>query len=189
MSKRAWALMLALAALGLPSLVPRGGTSDALAAEQTTYLMRTHVMGSGGGPTSSSLFRVNGTLGQPTPIGIATSGTNVVYAGFWGKRWAVVGVEPPAAYRNEFLQNYPNPFSPVTTIRYSIAGVERVEIAIFDVGGRRVRTLVSEVKAPGAYTAVWDGRNDAGAPVAPGIHFCRMKAGTFGSVKKMLLVR
>ncbi len=181
--------MLALAALGLPSLVPRGGVIDVLAAEQTTYALRTCVMGAGGGPTSSGPYRANGTVGQPTPIGIATSSTNVVYAGFWGKRWAFAGVEPPAASRNEFLQNYPNPFNPATRIRYSIASVERVEIAIFDVEGRRVRTLVSEVKTPGAYTAVWDGRNDAGAPVAPGIHFCRMKAGTFGSVKKMLLVR
>jgi hypothetical protein len=190
MLRRGWALMLTLAALGLPSLVPWGSAgSDVLAAEQAEHMMRTYVVGSGGAPTSSDHFRANGTVGQPTPIGIGTSSTRVVYAGFWGRRWALMGVEPPATYRNEFLQNYPNPFNPVTTIKYSIGSAGLVEIAIFDVEGRRIRTLVSEVEAPGAYTAVWDGRNDGGAPVAPGIHFCRMRAGSFGSVKKILLVR
>ena len=182
--------MLTLAALGLPSLVPWGSAgSDVLAAEQAEHMMRTYVVGSGGAPTSSDHFRANGTVGQPTPIGIGTSSTRVVYAGFWGRRWALMGVEPPATYRNEFLQNYPNPFNPVTTIKYSIGSAGLVEIAIFDVEGRRIRTLVSEVEAPGAYTAVWDGRNDLGQALPNGIYFCRLAGPSRSRVVRLCYLR
>ncbi|MFA4947610.1 MAG: Ig-like domain-containing protein, partial [Candidatus Krumholzibacteriia bacterium] len=86
-------------------------------------------------------------------------------------------------------QNYPNPFNPSTTIDYSVARTSPVEIAIYDVNGRKIRTLVSEVKMQGAYKAVWNGKNERGTPVASGVYFYRLIAGDFTQIKKMILLR
>jgi hypothetical protein len=192
MYKAGSVLTLAAALLALPSLVPRHGaeTIGALAAEQAAYKLRTFVMGSAGAPAHTRMYKVNGTLGQPTPIGIGDIASNILYAGFWGRYWALTPVdEPPLLYRNEIFQNYPNPFNPATIIEYSIASAGLVEIAIFNVDGQKIRTLVGEVEMPGTYRARWDGKNDRGVPVASGIYFYRLKAGSFCGVKKMLLLR
>jgi hypothetical protein len=136
-------------------------------------------------------IRSNGTLGQPSPVGII-DGTDVIhYAGFWKSGWwaIVTDSELPDAARNELFQNYPNPFNPATTIRYSIAGTGMVELAIYDVSGRKIRTLVNETKQEGTYSVTWDGRNDRGRSVATGIYFYRLKAFSFSQVKKMILLR
>ena len=88
-------------------------------------------------------------------------------------------------------QNYPNPFNPVTTIEYWVPGGSRtaVSLVIYDVRGARVRTLVNGEKAAGRYAAVWDGHNDAGAPVASGVYFCRMVAGAFSDNRRMVLLK
>jgi flagellar hook assembly protein FlgD len=88
-------------------------------------------------------------------------------------------------------QNYPNPFNPVTTIEYWVPGGSRtaVSLVVYDVRGARVRTLVNGEKAAGRYAVVWDGHNDAGAPVASGVYFYRMAAAGFTDTRKMLLVK
>ena len=152
--------------------------------------MRAAVMGSAGAPGASASYRANGTLGQSTPIGIGAAASKKVYAGFWGRPWALTGVEEiPIAYRDMLFQNYPNPFNPSTTIEYSIAAAGAVEITIFSVDGRRIRTLSGGLKPPGKYRMVWDGRNDRGGPVSTGVYFYRLEAGSFAQVKKMLLLR
>jgi M6 family metalloprotease-like protein len=93
------------------------------------------------------------------------------------------------AFAFSLSQNYPNPFNPSTTIEYSIAKTSPVEIAIFDVGGHKIRTLVSEMKAAGSYRAVWNGRNDRGSSVASGMYFYRLTAGDFTRIRKMILLR
>ena len=64
-----------------------------------------------------------------------------------------------------------------------------VTLTIYDVSGRRVRELVDERRERGAYRVVWDGRNDAGSPVATGVYFYRLVAGTFVETKKMTLIK
>ena len=88
-------------------------------------------------------------------------------------------------------QNHPNPFNPVTTIDYWVPGGARnaVSLVIYDVRGARVRTLVNTEKAAGRYTAQWDGRNDAGAPVSSGVYFYRMVAGGFEKTHRMVLLK
>ena len=99
------------------------------------------------------------------------------------------GVDDLPAIAFSLAQNYPNPFNPSTTIDYSLAGTSPVEIAIFDVNGRKVRTLVSEVKMQGVHKAVWNGKNDRGTSVASGVYFYRLTAGEFTQIKKMILLR
>ena len=69
--------------------------------------------------------------------------------------------------------NRPNPFNPVTIIRYEIAETVPVAIRVYDVSGARVRDLYVGNRQPGIYELPWNATNDAGQPVASGIYFCR----------------
>jgi thiol-disulfide isomerase/thioredoxin len=98
-----------------------------------------------------------------------------------------VDAEAPAAFK--LAQNYPNPFNPSTTIRFGMKAKGLVTVKIYDVAGRLVRTLVNEVRDAGAYSAVWDGRNNLGAHVASGIYFYKMETKGFSATKKLVLLR
>ena len=85
---------------------------------------------------------------------------------------------------------YPNPFNPTTTIAFDLEERATVTLAIYDVTGRRVRTLVgARSDGPGRYQETWDGRDDAGQTVATGVYFYRLDAGTFSQTKKMVMVK
>jgi hypothetical protein len=185
-------LFLAAALAVAPAIIPRHGCGIgwATAYAQAAHAMRSSVIGAAGAPGSSAGFRMNGTLAQPTPIGIGAASLTKVYAGFWGRPWAVTGVdETPLPYRNALFQNYPNPFNPSTTIEYSIERAASVRIVIFSVDGRRIRTLDAGTKPPGLYRASWNGTNDRGESVSTGIYFYRLEAGGFAAVRKMILIR
>ncbi len=81
-------------------------------------------------------------------------------------------------------QNYPNPFNPTTQIRYQLPEASYVDIAIYDVLGRRVEVLADNIVEAGHRSAVWDAKD-----MASGIYFVRMKAGDLVEVRKMALVR
>ncbi|HYW68830.1 MAG TPA: FlgD immunoglobulin-like domain containing protein, partial [bacterium] len=83
----------------------------------------------------------------------------------------------------------PNPFSPATTIGYSLREGTNAEIAVFDLAGRRVRTLVKGSVPAGEHEAVWDGLDDHGRPAASGVYFCRLRAGDALETRRMVLVR
>jgi C1A family cysteine protease len=95
--------------------------------------------------------------------------------------------DTPAAF--SLAQNHPNPFNPATEIRYSLAEGCHVKLEIFDVRGRKVKTLVNRVQEAGYRTAVWDGRDDSGLEMGSGVYFCRIVAGDFTDSKKMILLR
>lgn len=85
-------------------------------------------------------------------------------------------------------QNQPNPFNPSTRIDYSLPVASMVDIAVFDVAGRRVATLVAGPRPAGRGSIVWQGRDDDGQSVASGIYVCRMVAnGDVRTVKMVLL--
>ncbi len=71
-------------------------------------------------------------------------------------------------------QNTPNPFNPLTTIRFSIAESGLVSLTIYDVNGRRVRTLVDGLSSAGYQSVVWDGTDSRGRPVASGVYLYRL---------------
>jgi hypothetical protein len=99
------------------------------------------------------------------------------------------GTDTPAPRRFELSQCVPNPFNPVTTIRYAVAEAGPVGLVVFDVAGRKVRTLVNESQPPDVYLVEWDGTDDAGRPVASGVYFYRMKARDFTQSRKMVLLK
>lgn len=88
----------------------------------------------------------------------------------------------PASYG--LSQNYPNPFNPTTNINYQLSGSGFVSIKVFDLAGREIMQLVNEIKPAGYYSVKFDGAN-----LASGIYFYRLEAGSFSSVKKMVLIK
>lgn len=90
---------------------------------------------------------------------------------------------------NRLYQNEPNPFNPKTTIRFSLAQNGPVEIVIYDVSGRAVKTLVDGTMEAGPNSVVWDGTDDAGRKVGSGVYWSQMKVGTFLSNKKMVILK
>jgi hypothetical protein len=81
-------------------------------------------------------------------------------------------------------QNYPNPFNPTTKINFSLAKTGPVKLGVFDVLGRVVATLVNDTRVAGNYTVDFDGSG-----LSSGAYFYRLEAGTFISIKKMMLTK
>jgi uncharacterized delta-60 repeat protein len=93
-------------------------------------------------------------------------------------------------------QNYPNPFNPSTDIAVRVPVRSTLTLRVYDLLGREVRTLLSEVVDAGVRTVVWDARDGNGMPVAGGVYFCRLEATDisthgrmFTDTRKMLLLR
>jgi hypothetical protein len=86
-------------------------------------------------------------------------------------------------------QNVPNPFNPSTTIRYDLASAARVELQIFDLAGHSVRTLRAGDEAAGRHELTWQGRDDAGRPVATGVYFYQLRAGNEVETRRMVLTK
>ncbi|HKK69874.1 MAG TPA: choice-of-anchor V domain-containing protein [Candidatus Krumholzibacteria bacterium] len=84
---------------------------------------------------------------------------------------------PPAVADARLLTNVPNPFNPSTQIRFELDRGESVRLEIVDLRGRRVRTLVDGPRTPGRHEVTWNGRDDAGAPVASGVYRTRLIVG------------
>jgi len=85
--------------------------------------------------------------------------------------------------------NYPNPFNPNTTIRYSMQAAGKVTIVIYNLKGQMVHSFTTEHDSPGLYQISWDGRDMNGRPVSSGIYMTRMSSGKHTSVKKMILAK
>jgi hypothetical protein len=83
----------------------------------------------------------------------------------------------------------PNPVRGTTFIRYDMPTPAYVEFRVYNVAGRLVRTLLSGEQPAGRLIVAWDGRDNRGSPVAAGIYFYRMQAGTFLKTKKLVVQR
>ena len=84
--------------------------------------------------------------------------------------------ETPFVVQNYTLHpNYPNPFNAATTIQYSLAKQGHVQLAIYDLLGRRVRLLSDGIQKAGSNTVTWDGTDQEDRPVPSGVYFCRME--------------
>jgi flagellar hook assembly protein FlgD len=99
--------------------------------------------------------------------------------------------------RYELSQNFPNPFNPVTTIRYALPVAAPVNLQIYNVRGQKVRTLAQDMfQNPGYHTVLWDGRDQFGTRVASGLYFYVLQvsepssgeAPVFVQARKMVLV-
>jgi len=86
-------------------------------------------------------------------------------------------------------QNYPNPFNPITTLRYDLPEQTTVNIIIYDMLGRQVRTLVNTTQDAGFKSVLWNATNDYGEPVSAGVYIYQIQAGEFVQTRKMVLLK
>ncbi len=92
--------------------------------------------------------------------------------------------------RNFILsQNYPNPFNMSTSIEFSLPARSEVELAVYNILGQRVKTLLNESEEAGYHSVQWDGTDNHDREVASGIYFYRLKTGEFTQSKKMILLK
>jgi hypothetical protein len=89
----------------------------------------------------------------------------------------------------ELYQNYPNPFNPITTLRYDLPEQANVNIIIYDMLGRQVRTLINQTQDAGFKSVIWDGTNEFGKTVSAGIYLYQIKAKGFVQTRKMILLK
>jgi hypothetical protein len=98
---------------------------------------------------------------------------------------------PANPLTTELYSNYPNPFNPITTLRFSLKDKVKVSLVIYDSRGRLVRTLIRPDKAmaPGKYRLIWDAKNEGGMEVPSGQYFYRFVAERYVKTRKMILVK
>lgn len=138
--------------------------------------------------------RLAGTLGQGVVARhTASSGgtTITLHSGYWQPSSAVSPVPDPGGSLQPGLRgNHPNPFNPMTEIRFEAGGqAMRARLRIFDPAGRLVRTLVDEVVAPGEQKVVWRGLDDHGNHVASGVYFTLLEIDGARFTRKMMLLK
>jgi len=101
----------------------------------------------------------------------------------------VVGTSPGGVPgRTAFTAVVPNPFRPSTALRFDLAREGHVELRLYDVNGREVRTLLAGRQPAGRHEAVWDGADDSGRPVTSGIYFARLVADATAWNRKLVLL-
>ncbi len=95
--------------------------------------------------------------------------------------------ETPETFAIE--QNYPNPFNPTTAINFHLAEQADVHVAVYDMMGRQIATLVSQSMVAGSYTTSWNGKDSAGQSVASGVYLYKIVAGNFTASRVMTLLK
>jgi hypothetical protein len=83
----------------------------------------------------------------------------------------------------------PNPFNPVTTLSYSIPQASVVRLDLYDLAGRKLRTLVNEMCDAGTFEAIWNGRDDEGRDMPSGVYLAKMRWARGSQTMKMVLAR
>jgi subtilisin family serine protease len=113
---------------------------------------------------------------------------DAVVAVLQGATAAAIPATPPGLF--ELGPPRPSPTAGTTSIDYAVpTGTADLSIAIHDVAGRLVRTLVHGAIPAGRHVAAWNGRDAKGRLVGPGVYFCRMEAGAFSQVRKVTFLR
>jgi hypothetical protein len=92
-------------------------------------------------------------------------------------------------YRFHLARNTPNPFNPRTRISFELGETQRASLVVFDVRGRRVRTLLSKRLEAGPHWRDWDGTDDGGRRVASGVYLVRLSTRTACATQRMLLLQ
>ena len=103
----------------------------------------------------------------------------------------LLSIDPLGLIPNAFAlhQNYPNPFNPSTQIRYDLPDNEFVSINIYDVKGRKIKSLINIYQEAGYRSITWDATNDLGQTVSAGMYIYTILAGEFRQTKKMVLLK
>ena len=102
------------------------------------------------------------------------------------------GIHPPAFRSDQAIrlqQNYPNPFSRETEIRYHLPSLCDVHVTVYNMKGQKIKTLLAEKQSAGWHSVTWDGMNVNGSQESSGTYIVRVEAGGHRAVKQMMLLR
>jgi len=115
----------------------------------------------------------------------------VLFADYFINEMNNLGVEQGLYIPEVYVlhQNYPNPFNPVTTLRYDLPEDAMVNITIYDMMGRIIKTMVNQNQNSGYKSIQWDATNNQGQPVSAGVYLYTIEAGKFRQTKKMVLLK
>lgn len=129
--------------------------------------------------------------GRPYRWNRAQLRTNVetILGGLFGEPFVPVAADATPTLRTRLLEPVPNPFNPRVRVGFVLERNERAVIEVFDVRGRRVRTLLDEVRPSGEGAVVWDGSDDAGKTVASGVYTVSLRSGAHRDRTKITLLR
>ncbi len=181
--------------MALTGSSPTFSCNDVFGNANAQYSGITDPTGSNGNVSVDPLFcnqsAGNFNLTNESPCAAANSGG----CGLIGALSSGCGVSPvpdeadelPTAFRVD--QNFPNPFNPRTTIRFSLPSAGQTRVSIFDVAGRHVRTLVDDNLEAKVHEVKWVGDDDKGRTVAAGVYFYLVSSGENRSVGRMALVK
>jgi flagellar hook assembly protein FlgD len=97
------------------------------------------------------------------------------------------GVNVPAKYA--LSRNYPNPFNPVTRFTVDLPRATEVEVAVYDLLGRKITSLMNGNQAAGTYNLEWDARDANGVVVPTGMYFLRVSSEEFNASQKIMLMK
>jgi hypothetical protein len=130
------------------------------------------------------LHLVAGEFDNSIPFTLGPNGRVSYEGGTLKVPLAVAGSGTDVPSEFALLQNYPNPFNASTTIRYRLPANVQVVLKVYDVTGREVSELVNTKQGPGEFTVSWNASD-----LPSGIYYCRITAGNFTAVKKMILMK
>ena len=133
----------------------------------------------------SASFQVTADFGGG-PL-TSLGGVDVALVKYAGSTATGVGGTPPGYVLS--VNNYPNPFNPSTTVKYTVPSRGVVTVEIYDVRGSRVASLVSGEHDAGSYATHWAGLSDAGAAVSSGVYFARIEHNGTVRSKKMVVLK
>lgn len=163
-----------------------GGISSAGGAADNLNNVERFVLPPGGFTAGEWILRVRGTSIPDGPQGFAIHVSGNV------SEIVSTGVEPIRTLSNPvtmLAQSRPNPFAQSTLIRFGLARHQDVILAVYDIGGRRVRTLAQGSFEPGEYQVTWDARDERGEKVSAGIYFARLQGHEADLTRKMVLLQ
>jgi hypothetical protein len=111
-------------------------------------------------------------------------------ARLFGNGAALTGNQAPQSESVALLNRaYPNPFSGVTTYNYRVEGPSAaVEVGVYNVAGRLVKTLASGAQSQGMYTVTWNGTDEAGMRMAPGVYFLKARVDAASTVNRIIYI-
>ena len=101
----------------------------------------------------------------------------------------ITEAEVPVVFEDELLRPYPNPFNPTTTLAFTLKTGDRVELAVFDIRGRRVAEIHTGYLESGRHEFQWQGKDYQDGRVASGVYFARLKISNELQVQRMMLLK
>jgi hypothetical protein len=164
------------------------GAAAAAPPSGGAYVLNRSVIAAGGnaGSTGGS-YRVAGTVGQPEAAS-QSGGPYQLAGGFWGISRSTVDAGPDDASPRVFAVRLAgaNPFRAQTGFAIDLPASQRLQVVLYSVDGRLVKSLFDSDRAAGRHLVLWDGKDGAGRSVPPGVYLARIQAGPFRANERVV---